>query len=409
MAPQVRAYGYVKSGSRGASLGIIAATLFQLSLSLVANPAISQTCFIDQTSTRTGTQITIDLQSGCSSQEVETAFGAAALYWADFLFSPVPITVEANFQRLTCTANSAVLGSAGPTNALRGFTGAPDSSVFYPIALANSFVGEDTDPFISDITMRYNSDLGTTGCLESKSWFFDDGTSTNVPSNRIDLYGTIQHELGHGLGFLSYYTAAGNFATDDPAVTAFLGYTDSYSQYLFSESQGQSIDSLSAANRQSTFISNGGMTWSGTAVDNLAGTLSAGTNNGNVRMYAPNPYQGGSSVSHFDTAVEPGELMEPEKLPRDQTNFTLTRNLFRDIGWKTLPDPPSIAPTGVTSDSVTVSVTTPSQTGGSAILNYTVTCGQPLRDVCKLDAYRLWASSKYRLLLLWGGHHRDRH
>ena len=375
MATQVCTQRYFSGGSGGTALGIIAAALFQLSLSLVANPAAAQTCFIDQTSTRTGTRITIDLQSGCSSQEVETAFGAAALYWADFLYSPVPITVEANFQPLYCTPNSAVLGSAGPTTALRGFAGAPDSGVFYPIALANSFAGEDTNSSISDITMSYNSDIGTTGCLESKSWFFDDGTSTNVPSNRVDLYGTIQHELGHGLGFLSYYTAAGNFVTDDPAVTAFVGYTDSYSQYLFSESQGQGIDSLSAANRQSTFISNGGMTWSGAAVDNLAGTLSAGTNNDNVRMYAPNPYEGGSSVSHFDTVVEPGELMEPSKLPRDQTNFTLTRNLFRDIGWKTLPDPPSIASTGVTSDSVTVSVTAPNQTGGSAILNYTVTCG----------------------------------
>jgi len=52
MAPQVCARGYFKSGSRWAPPGIIAAALFQFSLSLVANPAISQTCFIDNTITQ---------------------------------------------------------------------------------------------------------------------------------------------------------------------------------------------------------------------------------------------------------------------------------------------------------------------------------------------------------------------
>jgi len=54
-------------------------------------------------------------------------------------------------------------------------------------------------------------------------------------------------------------------------------------------------------------------------------------------MYAPNPFQSGSSVSHFDVSAFPNQLMEPaingdltQSLlpPRD-----LTFRLLQDIGW----------------------------------------------------------------------------
>ncbi len=54
-------------------------------------------------------------------------------------------------------------------------------------------------------------------------------------------------------------------------------------------------------------------------------------------MYAPNPVEGGSSVSHWDTSLFPNQLMEPNingdlghgvDLPRD-----LTASLMKDIGW----------------------------------------------------------------------------
>ena len=54
-------------------------------------------------------------------------------------------------------------------------------------------------------------------------------------------------------------------------------------------------------------------------------------------MYAPNPVEGGSSISHWDTTLFPNQLMEPSinldlshsvVAPRD-----LTFALLRDIGW----------------------------------------------------------------------------
>jgi len=53
---------------------------------------------------------------------------------------------------------------------------------------------------------------------------------------------------------------------------------------------------------------------------------------GRVRLYAPNPLESGSSVSHFDTAAEPNLLMEPF-INSSLTNVDLTQFAFVDIGW----------------------------------------------------------------------------
>jgi hypothetical protein len=56
-----------------------------------------------------------------------------------------------------------------------------------------------------------------------------------------------------------------------------------------------------------------------------------------IKMYTPNPFQGGSSVSHYDVSATPNQLMEPA-INGDLTHevtvpFDLTYELFKDIGW----------------------------------------------------------------------------
>jgi hypothetical protein len=70
---------------------------------------------------------------------------------------------------------------------------------------------------------------------------------------------------------------------------------------------------------------------------------------GNALLFAPNPFQGGSSVSHYDTTAFPNQLMEPA-INADLTHNVappsdLTFPLFRDIGWETTPLPTAISKT----------------------------------------------------------------
>jgi hypothetical protein len=65
-----------------------------------------------------------------------------------------------------------------------------------------------------------------------------------------------------------------------------------------------------------------------------------------VKMFAPNPDQPGSSVSHWDVTAYPNLLMEPAINADLTTNVDLTYAAFRDIGWfaGVLAVPPAPSP-----------------------------------------------------------------
>ena len=67
-------------------------------------------------------------------------------------------------------------------------------------------------------------------------------------------------------------------------------------------------------------------------------TILSGLDSANrPRMFAPNPFQSGSSVSHWDTSLFRNQLMEPS-INGDLTHsvvspFDLTFALLSDLGW----------------------------------------------------------------------------
>jgi hypothetical protein len=74
-------------------------------------------------------------------------------------------------------------------------------------------------------------------------------------------------------------------------------------------------------------------------------SIDAGTAFGNhVKMYTPNPFQSGSSVSHFDVSAEPNILMEPAINPNLSNTVDLTLNQMSDIGWLDAATAVNVAP-----------------------------------------------------------------
>lgn len=144
-------------------------------------------------------------------------FQAAANQWGSLLESNVDIQVQAGFDELRCEYDSstgrigAVLGAAGPyyTNAFNfsstvNFTNAPIPDTHYHAALANSLAGFDLNPTLPDIQATYNSftSAACRGLPVPTSWWY--GVNPPVPEVAGlggDLYSTVLHELGHGLGF----------------------------------------------------------------------------------------------------------------------------------------------------------------------------------------------------------------
>lgn len=256
-------------------------------------------------------------------QQRLNVFQAAAAVWGDALTSPVTILVRAQFDVLTCNASSAVLGSAGPTTAHRDFSGAPISSMYYVQAVANSRSGVDLSAANPDINATFNVRLDDAdpNCLGGLTWWYGIGAAPQ--GGAIDLYTTVLHELGHGLGNLSLH----NLGTG----AKLNGFDDAYLRLLYDEVAGIAWPAMTNGQRVASSINTGNLTWLGAAANSRAAAFGAGTTNGHLRLYAPNPVQSGSSVSHWDTALTPNELMEP--ILTSNAEDYVTYSLMGDVGW----------------------------------------------------------------------------
>ena len=125
-----------------------------------------------------------------ANPDAKAAFQFALDIWATEIVSTVPIKVFAEFRVL----DGGTLASAGPSYNVSNFPNAPLPDVSYPAALANSLAGErifPDEPF--DFTVNLSS---------TTDYYF--GTDGNTPDGQFDFISVALHEIGHGLGFLSF-------------------------------------------------------------------------------------------------------------------------------------------------------------------------------------------------------------
>jgi len=202
-------------------------------------------------------------------------FQAAVDVWSANFSSSVPVTIDATWARIS---SYGVLGSARPGSYFAGFDKAPDSSLWYPSALANALAGKDLDPKQSEIVIQVNS---------IAEWNTrNDGLSH---PNEYDLESVFLHEMGHGLGFLStdsYDTFFGYGSIDQP--TPF----DAYVQV----EDGRRLSDLPTPSIELGKALTAPLVWSG--------PLGIAANDGvKPLLYTPKKYEEGSSVSHLDEAT----------------------------------------------------------------------------------------------------------
>ena len=200
---------------------------------------------------------------------------AAIDVWSANFSSSVPISVEATWGK---SSSAAILGSARPGNYFSGFKSAPDSTLWYPSALANAIAGQDLDPSSPEIVIQANS---------GANWDQrNDGTPTR---SEYDLESVFIHELGHGLGFLSTnaYDPYFKFGILDQP-TPFDAFAQTPDGRRLSDIQSPSYDLGTALTST--------LAWTG--------PLGIAANNGvKPLLYTPSRYEVGSSVSHLDEAT----------------------------------------------------------------------------------------------------------
>jgi hypothetical protein len=185
------------------------------------------------------------------------AFTYAANLWGATLTSSLPIIINAQFSALTCTATTAVLGSAGATNIFANFPGAPKPNTWYSYALANKLSGVyQGTANAPQINANFNVNLGQPNCLTGT--FFYLGLDGNHGTN-TDFVTVLLHEMAHGLGFQTFTngtTGAFNGGT----------FPSIWDHYLFGVTAGKLWKDMTAAERVASAISLDKLVWTGPLV-----------------------------------------------------------------------------------------------------------------------------------------------
>lgn len=196
-------------------------------------------------------------------QQRLNAFQYAASLWGANLTSAVEIRVLATFEALTCTATSAVLGSAGPRFVESDFAGAPVAGTWYHIALANKLAGADLVTAADDpagggaeIRARFNSRLGLfADCLPGSPFYL--GLDGNHGS-AVDLVTVLLHEFGHGLGFST--------VTNGTTGALLAGQPSIYDHFAYDNTQGLSWVQMTDAQRAASAVNARQLVWTGANV-----------------------------------------------------------------------------------------------------------------------------------------------
>ena len=191
--------------------------------------------------------------------------------WSRNLDSTVNITVSAGWEALTCTSESAVLGSAGAWNIWHDFPGGKPGT-WYPQALANKLAGVNLSAGVPDdgtgfgnvdIKTQFNINLGKPGCLDGSEFYL--GLDGNEGS-KVDFAATLLHELGHGLGFAlgTTYTPLGyrlnataDFYVEEGGLPSF------WEEFMYDNQIGKRWLDMTSAERARSAINPLQLAWTG--------------------------------------------------------------------------------------------------------------------------------------------------
>ena len=224
-------------------------------------------------------------------QQRRDALEAALDVWEDVLvasYAGETVYVDAKMDPQA----SGILGGASPLSYWNvigvGGAGAP---------LANHLVGEDLRGSEAEIEITLNSNFA--------SWYY--GTDAATPSSSWDFMTVVIHEVGHGLNFFSGIQTDGSTAWDE-------SIWGIYESYLELGDGTNLINMATDAERAAAIISDD-VYWGG------ANATAANSDN-RVRIYAPNPYEPGSSVSHVNQETYAGVAVMTPASPQRGPRFT---------------------------------------------------------------------------------------
>lgn len=252
--------------------------------------------------------------------EAQAAFQRAVDIWSRLISSPVPIRIRAVWEP---NNRANVLGSA-TSNGFYRSPFLPRFPVWYPVALAEKLLGIELNGEDADIVANFNSN--------NNNWYF--GTDANPPRDKWDLTSVVLHEIGHGLGFVSSFRfeTGRNFGRWGDN-----GFPFIYDLFIENMRGESLLDTTIFRNNSADLgreLTSEQIVFQGEPVRRANLGVPA-------PLFAPSPWQQGSSISHLDDRTYDGtsnQLMISSigngEAIHDPGPVTLA--IFDQIGWRSV-------------------------------------------------------------------------
>jgi len=293
-------------------------------------------------------------------EQRRNALREAVRQLATGLDSESPISIRACWDDQTVSATGATLAGASPNDFMiddrslvfsNGSTYPPaaflpEKYAFYASApgarLGGSSAcrirgGDCTD--VTDMEITFNRRIGEASVLGGAQFYFGYGA---VPAGRLDFVGISVHELGHGLGFLSLVSVQGS--ANAPQGSKPLGRDDIFARQIIDSTTGTNRPFLriTDAERVSAMSSLSGLSWIDERAVNSPMNIPTGLPG--ILMFAPNPIQPGSTLSHLSDFYT-GQLMTPRlNLSLGSRQLGLAVPMLYAVGWDPQPTAFPVAP-----------------------------------------------------------------
>lgn len=246
----------------------------------------------------------------------------AVQFWADWLRSDVPISVDIQAVSMTCDLSYNSHLDWQPPEAVMNFANAPLANTWYPVALANAYAGYDLRPSSADVVVRYNRKMMThNNCAK---WYL--GKDGNFSFDEYNLYRETIQELGHHLGL----APLGNLMNGE----MLNGYPDIYWSRLKSVKQDKMLTELTASEVDQVAHDSLNLAFKGEHSFAQAQHLTFGLTADALLLFSRSYNAPDLTGLHLHESTKPYQIAMLGR-SEEVVEFEITKAMMEDLGWKT--------------------------------------------------------------------------